>query len=117
MRTYRGLAVSEEHRELAASARAVLADRNAIGAARSAADGAPSELPAFWKDAVDLGWLGLHIPEQDGGHGFGLPELALDGDPAVQYALLFSRGLTIAGGTSEIIRTQVAERVVGLPRD
>jgi alkylation response protein AidB-like acyl-CoA dehydrogenase len=47
----------------------------------------------------------------------GGPELALDGDPAVQYALLFSRGLTIAGGTSEIIRTQIAERVLGLPRD
>ena len=47
----------------------------------------------------------------------GGPELALDGDPAVQYVLLFSRGLTIAGGTSEIIRTQIAERVLGLPRD
>jgi alkylation response protein AidB-like acyl-CoA dehydrogenase len=36
---------------------------------------------------------------------------------AVQYALLFSRGLTIAGGTSEIIRAQIAERVLGLPRN
>jgi alkylation response protein AidB-like acyl-CoA dehydrogenase len=42
--------------------------------------------------------------------------LALDGDPAVTYAMLFTRGLTIAGGTSEIIRTQIAERVLGLPR-
>jgi alkylation response protein AidB-like acyl-CoA dehydrogenase len=30
--------------------------------------------------------------------------------------MLFTRGLTIAGGTSEIIRTQIAERVLGLPR-
>jgi alkylation response protein AidB-like acyl-CoA dehydrogenase len=43
-------------------------------------------------------------------------EMALDGDPAVHYAVLFTRGLTIAGGTSEIIRTQIAERVLGLPR-
>jgi 3-oxochol-4-en-24-oyl-CoA dehydrogenase len=43
-------------------------------------------------------------------------ELALDGDPAVHYAILFTRGLTIAGGTSEILRTQIAERVLGLPR-
>jgi hypothetical protein len=34
MQTCRGLAVSEEHQELAASAGAVLADGNAIGAAR-----------------------------------------------------------------------------------
>jgi len=42
--------------------------------------------------------------------------LALDGDPSVQHAVLFTRGLTIAGGTSEIIRTQIAERILGLPR-
>jgi alkylation response protein AidB-like acyl-CoA dehydrogenase len=77
MRTYSGLAVSEEHRELAASARAVLADRYALGAARAAADGAPPEPPEFWKDAVDLGWLGLHLPEEYGGQGFGVPELAI----------------------------------------
>ena len=77
MRTYSGLAVSEEHRELAASARAVLADRYALGAARAAADGAPPEPPEFWKDVVDLGWLGLHLPEQYGGQGFGVPELAI----------------------------------------
>ena len=46
MRTYRGLAVTEEHRELAESARAVLADRDAIGAARAAADGASAQGPA-----------------------------------------------------------------------
>ena len=77
MRTYRGLAVTEEHRELAESARAVLADRNAIGAARAAADGAPPEPPQFWKDAVNLGWLGLRLAEEDGGQGFGVPELAI----------------------------------------
>src|SRR3984885_14222265 len=77
MRTYRGLAVTEEHRELAESARAVLADRNAIGAARAAADGGAPEPPQFWKDAVNLGWLGLHLAEEDGGQGFGVPELAI----------------------------------------
>ena len=77
-----GLAISKEHQELAESARAVLDDRDALGAARAAVDGAVLEsraplVPAFWKDVVNLGWLGLHIAEEHGGQGFGLPELAV----------------------------------------
>jgi alkylation response protein AidB-like acyl-CoA dehydrogenase len=33
------------------------------------------------------------------------------------WAYLMSRCLTIAGGTAEIVRNQVAERILGLPRD
>jgi 3-oxochol-4-en-24-oyl-CoA dehydrogenase len=72
-----GLAISEEHRELAESARAVLADRNALGAARAVLEGGAPQLPEFWKDVVNLGWLGLHVAEEHGGQGFGLPELAV----------------------------------------
>ena len=34
-------------------------------------------MPAFWDDLAGLGWLGLHIPEQYGGSGYGLPELVV----------------------------------------
>jgi hypothetical protein len=34
-----------------------------------------------------------------------------------QEALLFSPGLRIAGGTDEILRNIIAERVLGLPAD
>jgi 3-oxochol-4-en-24-oyl-CoA dehydrogenase len=42
----------------------------------------------------------------------------LDGDGAMGATLmLMNRALSIAGGTSEIKRNQIAERILGLPRD
>jgi alkylation response protein AidB-like acyl-CoA dehydrogenase len=38
-------------------------------------------------------------------------------EPTLTHDLLFTRCLSIAGGTSEISRNQIAERLLGLPRD
>ena len=46
----------------------------AVGAARSST---PETLPPFWDDLAALGWLGLHLPEDVGGSGYGLAELAV----------------------------------------
>ena len=71
------LALTEDHRSLADVARALLADRGALAAARELLEAADEKLPAFWDELCTLGWPGLHIPESLGGQGFGLLELAI----------------------------------------
>ncbi|MDD9372344.1 MAG: acyl-CoA dehydrogenase family protein, partial [Acidimicrobiales bacterium] len=71
------IAITEDHRTLATTAADFLAKRDALGAARSLLDGADESLPAFWDDLAALGWLGLHVPEEHGGSGFGIEELAI----------------------------------------
>jgi alkylation response protein AidB-like acyl-CoA dehydrogenase len=45
------------------------------------------------------------------------PAILTGEEATVLHDYLFSRCLTIAGGTSEIVRNLVAERILGLPRD
>ncbi|MGQ0576097.1 MAG: acyl-CoA dehydrogenase family protein [Pseudonocardia sp.] len=70
-----GLALTEEHRDLAAVARRVLAGH--AGAARALLDADIEGSPPFWPELARLGWLGLHLPECHGGEGAGLAELAV----------------------------------------
>jgi len=47
-----------------------------------------------------------------------LGDAGVDGERAeVTYQYIFNRCLTIAGGTSEISRNVIAERILGMPRD
>lgn len=71
------LAIAEEHRELAAVAVAHLARFEARGAARATLDAGAGPPGPLWKATAELGWLGLHVPEEFGGSGFGLPELTV----------------------------------------
>jgi alkylation response protein AidB-like acyl-CoA dehydrogenase len=43
--------------------------------------------------------------------------LVTGAEPEWAHDYLFARCLTIAGGTSEVVRTQIAERILGLPRE
>jgi alkylation response protein AidB-like acyl-CoA dehydrogenase len=48
----------------------------------------------------------------------GADSVFMDGDAAMSNILvLMHRGMSIAGGTSEIKRNQIGERILGLPRD
>jgi len=71
-----GLAVSEDHDLLSSVARTLLEERYP-NVARDSLETDPADLPLFWKEAAELGWMGLHVPEALGGEGFGIPELAL----------------------------------------
>jgi 3-oxochol-4-en-24-oyl-CoA dehydrogenase len=72
-----GIAITDDHRELAEVARAFLTSQKARPAARALLDSPDEARPTFWPDIVDLGWLGLHIDEEHGGSGYGLPELVV----------------------------------------
>ncbi len=72
-----GIALTDDHRELAEVARGFLTSHKARGAARSLLDAPEEPRPGFWQGIVELGWLGLHIGEEHGGSGYGLPELVV----------------------------------------
>ncbi|MBV8463317.1 MAG: acyl-CoA dehydrogenase, partial [Acidimicrobiales bacterium] len=84
---------------------------------RALLDAAEEELQAAWKEFAAQGWLGIHVPEQDGGQGFGLPELAVVLEQAGQSCFpgpllptVLLAALAVEGGTP----TQRAELLPGL---
>ena len=71
------IAITEDHRALADTVGDFLTKREAATAARALLEAAAEENAAFYADAAALGWLGLHVPEQHGGSGYGLEELVV----------------------------------------
>src|SRR5260370_7989473 len=75
------LGLTEEHLQLAETVRG-WAQRNCPPeAVRAAADGPDSGsaryLESLAPGLAEQGLLGLHVPDEDGGQGYGLPELAV----------------------------------------
>src|SRR6266852_2738292 len=71
------IAITDEHRALAQTVSDFLDKNGARAAARALLDAEREELPSFWREVGKLGWLGLAVPEEHGGSGFGLPELVI----------------------------------------
>ena len=71
------IAIIESHRELESVARTFLEKTGARQAARALLDAPDEPPPSFWNEIAGMGWMGLHIPEDFGGAGYGLPELVV----------------------------------------
>ncbi|BCL28785.1 acyl-CoA dehydrogenase family protein [Streptomyces aurantiacus] len=93
---------------------------NALRTLGSAADrGAPSVAKLLWgRWHQRLGELAMRVRGADAAVGptDWTPEAPYELD-ALQHLFLFSRADTIYGGSDEIQRTIIAERVLGLPRE
>jgi 3-oxochol-4-en-24-oyl-CoA dehydrogenase len=75
------IAIGEDHLALLAVVRRFTAERCPPAVARAAVaaaeTGGDEVLPPFWDELAGLGWLGLAVPEVDGGEGAGYPALAV----------------------------------------
>lgn len=72
-----GIAIGEDHQALADSVRRFAAERCSTAVVRASIEGAAEDRPPFWDELAGLGWLGLHLPEAEGGQGYGLAEMAV----------------------------------------
>jgi 3-oxochol-4-en-24-oyl-CoA dehydrogenase len=79
------IAISEEHRALAQSVAGFLTNHRSRAAARSLLTAEADGLPAFWAELGGLGLLGLHVPEELGGSGFGLLETLVVAEQMGRY--------------------------------
>ncbi len=71
------IGLRDEHEELRASLRRWIEARGVAAAARDALDAEADTLPGYWDDLAAQGTLAIHIPEEFGGQGAGLVELAV----------------------------------------
>lgn len=95
------LAISDDHRALADVVRD-FAEGNGLRALTRALLGDPAaELGGVCKQMAGLGWLGLHLPEEYGGSGFGLAEAAV-----------VAEGLGTAPAPGPFLPTVVAAAVI-----
>lgn len=71
------IAITEEHQSLAETVSDFLTKHEARVAARALLEADTAPLPSFWGELSGLGWLGLHLPEEHGGSGYGIEELVV----------------------------------------
>src|SRR5713101_5318904 len=71
------IAITDEHRHLAEVASSFAERHELLLRARQSLEAPDGSLEDWWKELADLGWLGLHVPEEHGGQGYSLAETAV----------------------------------------
>ncbi len=113
--------LSDDQVALRDAARSLLDGRSAPAQVRAVVDGGGGIDDGLWSAMVDQGWSALAVPEDRGGLGFGIVELALLLEevgghlapaPVLQQALALD-ALVGGDGPSELIELLVAGSVVG----
>jgi alkylation response protein AidB-like acyl-CoA dehydrogenase len=71
------LALNDEQQQIVDSAVAFLDQSSTLAQVRSVSETGDGFDRALWQEVVAMGWCGVHLPEEAGGLGLGLVELAL----------------------------------------
>ena len=71
------LALTDDHVAITEVVRSFLTDQNVLSLSRRFLEDSNADNTDLWKQMAGLGWLGLHLPTEFGGEGYGLPEVAL----------------------------------------
>lgn len=104
------IGLSDEDRELRDSVRGWAARHATPDAIRAAVEAKTEARPSYWASFAELGMLGLHLPEEVGGAGYGILETAIVAEelgramvpgPFLPTAVV-SATLHAAGRTSEL---------------
>src|ERR1700729_1700861 len=114
------LGLTEEHLQLAEAVAAWARRHCPPEVVRTAADG-PDSGSAHYQATLapglaEQGLLGLHVPEEDGGQGFGLPELAVALEelgralvPGAFLPTVFASAAVVAAGVTGKLVTGLAD--------
>ncbi|HEY9313119.1 acyl-CoA dehydrogenase family protein [Williamsia sp.] len=71
------IAPTTEHIELSSVVEDFTNGRKLRAESQALLDAPEDRLPRFWREMAEVGWLGLHLPEEYGGSGCGIPELVV----------------------------------------
>ncbi|HEX3981951.1 MAG TPA: acyl-CoA dehydrogenase family protein, partial [Acidimicrobiales bacterium] len=103
--------IRDEHEELASSLRRWVESRCPSAVTRAALEAESDGLPPFWGDLASQGTLGIHVPEEFGGQGAGMVELAIVAEE------LGSAAAPGPWATTAVVSAVVAEAGAGVAKE